>query len=101
MSTADIAVSDNAERTRYEAHILDPESGERQLAGVLVYADGEGTRTLLHTVVWEEHSGHGIGGRLAGHAFDDARSRGLRIVPVCTFVLGWLERHPEQADLVA
>jgi len=104
MSTADISVSDNAERSRYEAHILDPGSGERQLAGVLVYEDADedgGPRTLLHTVVWQEHSGHGIGGRLAETAFADARERGTKIVPVCTFVLAWLERHPEQHELVA
>ncbi|MEL5991888.1 GNAT family N-acetyltransferase [Microbacterium phosphatis] len=97
----DIIVADNAEHTRYEALIADPETGARKLAGVLAYDDGDGTRTLLHTVVWEEHSGHGIGGRLASHAFGDARTRGVKIVPVCTFVLGWLERHPEERDILA
>ncbi|MER7796737.1 GNAT family N-acetyltransferase [Microbacterium sp. NPDC096154] len=98
----DIVVRDNPEHTRYEALIALPD-GARALAGVLVYDDSqaEGARTLLHTVVWEEHSGHGVGGRLASHAFADARERGVRVVPVCTFVQGWLQRHPEQADLVA
>ncbi|KQZ05042.1 hypothetical protein ASD19_03315 [Microbacterium sp. Root53] len=97
----DIVVSDNAEHTRYEAHFSDAQNPHGALAGVLVYEDGEGTRTLLHTVVWEEYSGHGIGGRLATHAFADARERGVKIVPVCTFVQGWLERHPEQHDVLA
>lgn len=98
----DADVTDNAERTRYEARVTDPQTGEPALAGVLVYEDVEadGARTLLHTVVWEEHSGHGIGGRLAARAFADARERDIRIVPVCTFVQAWLERHPEQHDLL-
>ncbi|MBF0815790.1 GNAT family N-acetyltransferase [Microbacterium paludicola] len=97
----EITVAENAERARYEAYVIDRETGARDLAGVLAYDDGEGTRTLLHTVVWEEHAGHGIGGRLATRAFDDADDRGVKIVPVCTFVQGWLERHPERMSLVA
>lgn len=97
----EIAVAENVARTRYEAFVIDEETGARDLAGVLAYDDGEGTRTLLHTVVWEEHAGHGIGGRLATRAFDDARERGVKIVPVCTFVQGWLERHPDRTSLVA
>lgn len=96
----DIVVSDNRERTRYEARLVTPDDPQGELAGVLVYEDGDAARTLLHTVVWEEHSGHGIGGRLASHAFADARERGVGIVPVCTFVQGWLERHPEQRDVL-
>jgi len=92
----DVEVTENPERTRFEARIGDA------LAGVLVYADDEpGTRTLLHTVVGEEYGGHGVGGALASRTLADARERGLRIVPVCTFVQAWLERHPEHADLVA
>jgi predicted GNAT family acetyltransferase len=96
-----VVVADNADRSRYEARLTDPVTGEQALAGVLVYDDADGARTLLHTVVWQEHSGHGIGGRLASRAFADARERGARIVPVCTFVQGWLARHPEQTDVVA
>ncbi|WP_309067363.1 GNAT family N-acetyltransferase [Microbacterium sp.] len=97
----DIVVTDNAQHARYEARLTHRETGESELAGVLAYEDGaDGSRTLLHTVVWQEHSGHGLGGRLATHAFADARRRGARIVPVCTFIQAWLERHPDQADIV-
>ncbi|WP_203137948.1 GNAT family N-acetyltransferase [Microbacterium sp. JZ31] len=97
----DIVVTDNAAHARYEAHLTPSETGQDELVGVLAYEDGaDGARTLLHTVVWQEHSGHGVGGRLATHAFEDARTRGTRIVPVCTFIQAWLERHPEQADIV-
>lgn len=88
-------VTDNAEHQRYEAH-----EGEH-LAGVLGYEDRDGARVLLHTVVEPGMDGHGIGSALALHAIEDARSRGGSIVPVCTFVQAWLDRHPEHADVVS
>jgi hypothetical protein len=33
-------------------------------------------------------------------ALDDVRSRGGTVVPLCPFVRGWIERHPEYRDLV-
>ena len=38
-------------------------------------------------------------GLVAG-ALADIRSRGLKLVPVCPFVLAYLKRHPEFDDLV-
>jgi predicted GNAT family acetyltransferase len=34
-------------------------------------------------------------------AVRDLRQRGLRLIPICPYVRSWLERHPEQRDLVA
>jgi hypothetical protein len=33
-------------------------------------------------------------------ALDDARERGLRVVPICPFVDDYVRRHPAYADLV-
>jgi predicted GNAT family acetyltransferase len=39
---------------------------------------------------------------LARAALDDARTRGLVVMPFCPFVAGFIERHIEEyADLVA
>ena len=32
---------------------------------------------------------------------DEARSRGLRVVPTCPYVASYIRKHPEYADLVA
>ncbi|GGH38263.1 GNAT family N-acetyltransferase [Microbacterium album] len=105
-TTPHVRITENPEHSRFEAHLAgdsaEPEgSADGELVGVLAYSDDEDTRTLLHTVVGEEHSGHGIGGELVARAFAEARERGRRLVPVCTFVQAWLERHPDQRDLVA
>jgi uncharacterized protein len=59
------------------------------------------TLDLLHTTVPDAAAGQGIGGRLAKAAFTWARENGVRLVPSCPFVRKWLERHPEEQDLVS
>jgi predicted GNAT family acetyltransferase len=33
-------------------------------------------------------------------ALDDVRAKGGSVVPKCSFVRGWIEKHPDYADLV-
>ena len=54
---------------------------------------------FTHTEVLPAHEGEGVGSTLVRHALDDVRSRGLKALAVCPFVLGWIRRHPEYADL--
>ena len=42
----------------------------------------------------------GIGTRLVLAALDDARERGLKVVPTCPFVGEVVDRHPEYAELL-
>ena len=39
--------------------------------------------------------GRGFGSKLVHDALDDARRQGLAIVPLCSFVAHYVERHPE------
>jgi uncharacterized protein len=88
-------VRDDAEADRYE--ILD---GDRVL-GIAAYQRRGDTRVFTHTEV-DSSSGHDkLGSRLVEAALDDVRSHGERIVPLCPFVKGWIDRHPDYADLVA
>ena len=45
--------------------------------------------------------GHGIGSALVRGVLDIARAQGMKVVPVCPFVKGYMDRHPEYADLRA
>jgi predicted GNAT family acetyltransferase len=88
-------VVDNPEQARYELW------ADGELAGFTQYRDeGEGL-TFLHTQVEPAHEGGGMGGKLVRGALDDVRRRGVSIVPVCSFMAGYIERHPEYRDLVA
>ena len=73
--------------------------GERVL-GLAAYQRSGGQVVFTHTEVDPSAEGSGIGGRLVRAALDDARSRGERVVPQCSFVRGWIERHADYADLV-
>ena len=37
---------------------------------------------------------------LARFSLDDARERGLAVLPFCPYVNSWIKKHPEYADLV-
>lgn len=90
-----VEVVDVPEAHRYEARL------DGSLAGFLDYRfRGDDRIVLVHTDVDPAFEGRGIGRSLARHALDDARARGLGVVPRCPFVLAFLERHPEYRDLV-
>jgi predicted GNAT family acetyltransferase len=93
-STTDYTVRDNPAELRYE--IL---AGE-ELLGIIRYVNEPGTDVLLHTEIEPSLEGQGVGSRLVAGALADIRSRGLKLVPVCPFVLAYLKRHPEFDDLV-
>ena len=89
-------VADVPERERFEA--LD-ETGA--LAGVLTYQLTGSIIAYTHTKVDPAFEGKGAGSALARAAMDDARSKNRTVVPVCPFLSGWLDEHPEYEKLVA
>lgn len=90
----DIEFSDAPDRHRYELRSAD------ELIGIVAYhLDGDAI-TLVHTEVDPAHEGQGHAATLAGGALDDARSRGLRVVPSCPYIASYVEKHPEYADLL-
>ena len=88
-------VRDNPEENRYEIR-----DGDRVL-GMAVYERRGDTMVFTHTEVDPDAGEEGLGSTLVRGALDDVRSRGGSVVPQCSFVRGWIERHPDYADLVA
>lgn len=90
-----VTVAEAPEAERYELRV------DGELAGFAEYRGREAVRAFTHTEVAEAFEGRGLAGRLVGAALEDARARGLQVVPICPFVASYLERHPEHLDLVA
>ncbi|HEV2927860.1 MAG TPA: GNAT family N-acetyltransferase [Propionibacteriaceae bacterium] len=88
-------VTDHPEASRYELRAGDT------VVGFARYHLRAGTIVFTHTQVSDEYEGQGAGSQLAQEALDDARRRGLRVVALCPFIAGWIQRHPDYADLVA
>ncbi|WP_210651041.1 GNAT family N-acetyltransferase [Nocardioides sp. SYSU D00065] len=90
----DTELKDAADQHRFELW-----SGD-ELIGVLAYRlDGDALE-LVHTEVAPEHGGRGHAATLVRGALDEARARGLAVVPSCSYVASYVEEHPEYADLV-
>ena len=85
---------DNPDLSRFELR-----AGEEVL-GFIDYQRATNAIVLVHTEVDEVHSGKGYAATLARSALEDARSRGLRVVPTCPYVASYVRKHPEYADLV-
>jgi hypothetical protein len=69
--------------------------------GYLTYALEGGTIRFTHTIVPPALEGHGVGSRIVRAGLDHARAQELKVVPQCSFVRGYIERHRDYADLVA
>ena len=80
-------------------HRYELRSGDA-LIGIVAYRLVDGVITLVHTEVRDEFEGQGHAATLARGALDDARSRGLRVVPSCPYIASYVEKHPDYADLV-
>jgi predicted GNAT family acetyltransferase len=89
----DNPVVDRPDQNRFELAIGD------ELA--LAYYRIEGDRIVLtHTEVPQALSGQGVGSRLAKGVFEQIRASGRKVVPRCSFMAGWVSRHPEYNDIV-
>jgi hypothetical protein len=71
------------------------------LSEITWYHRADGTRVLDHTFVPAELNGQGLAAILTEAALTLARKDQVRIVPQCSYVARWLDRHPAWQDLVA
>ena len=96
---AAVSIVDNTERSRFEAR---DDSGV--VAGFTEYRpSSDNTEVLVfpHTVVDDAFEGQGVGSALVRGAMEQVRDAGKKVRPDCPFVAGWLDKHPDFADLRA
>lgn len=89
-----VEVADNPERSRFEASL------DGSQVGFAEYGLDGGTIVFTHTEVDDSAEGKGVGSSLAKVALDDARNRGLRVVPRCRFIAKYISGHDEYLELV-
>ncbi len=91
----EIQVVHNEEANRFEVSLAG------HLAVLEYHQQDERTVVFPHTVVPPALEGRGIGSRLARTALDWAAAQGYKVVPLCWFVAGYIQRHPEYQPLLA
>lgn len=70
------------------------------VAGFAEYRMRDGRFVFHHTVVEEAFGGRGVASTLIRAALAEVESRGGLVVPLCPFVAGYIEKHPEFEWLV-
>ena len=95
MSENNETITRHDDRNRY---VLSADGAE---AGYIEFHESDGVIDLPHTVVDEQFNGRGYGSQLAKHVLDDARERGLKVIPSCPFLDRYITKHPEYEDLRA
>ena len=89
-----LAVEHDAARGCFHATV------EGQRCVVDYFLDG-GVLRLTHTGVPPPLEGRGIAAALVQEALGHARRDGLKVDPQCSYVRGYMQRHPETHDLLA
>ena len=87
--------AEDSGRIRY---ILD---GSHQEVGYLTFTIAPDQIAIAeHTVVDPSCQGLGFAGDLAAAFFDYCIESGLRVRPICPYIVTYLRRHPELQDMV-
>ncbi|MCE7796174.1 N-acetyltransferase [Sphingobium sufflavum] len=89
-----LTVHDNPDRSRYELAVGDA-------LCLAAYDARGGALAFTHSEVPPSLEGKGYGSRLIAGALADVRARGLKVIPLCSFVAAYIDRHPEDQDLLA
>jgi predicted GNAT family acetyltransferase len=77
---------------------------EVELDGALAWCAYERRDDVLrahHTEVPREHRGRGVAAALVEALLDHARENGFKVEPACSYVAGYMDRHPQTASLRA
>jgi uncharacterized protein len=88
------AVRDNAALSRFELALPGA-------LAVLDYRRAGRVLSLDHAGVPPQFEGQGVGSRLVGGSLALIRARGEQVLPRCSFVVAYMQRHPEFNDLRA
>ena len=90
-----LRVEHETDQSRFVAFVDD------ERAGFTEYSLADGVMTMPHTVTEPRFEGQRVASAVVEAALDHARAEGLRVRPLCWFVAGWIDRHPDYADVVA
>lgn len=90
----DFKLIDDEEKRQYEFRIDD------KIAKMEYIKSNDREIYLTHTEVPPGLGGRGVGSQLAEKVLTDIERQGLRLVPLCPFVAGYIHKHPEWRRIV-
>ena len=87
-----LKVVHNPEQNRFEVEL------EGQLAKLDYMVDGDNI-IMTHVGVPYEFRGHGVAGAITKAGLEYAKSKSLRVIPMCSYVAAYIRRNPQYAEL--
>lgn len=90
----DYELIDNREDHQYEFHI------GKLLPKIEYIKSKNGEIYLTHTEVPVQLEGKGVGSQLVEKVLKDIEQQELRLVPLCPFVAGYIQKHPDWRRIV-
>lgn len=86
-------ISHNEQGKRFETTI----DGQ---TGYISYQERGDKLVYDHTIVPQELGGRGVGSALVKEALNHARENNKKVVPQCSFVASYIDKHPDYQDLL-
>ena len=85
----------DSEQNRYEIYL------DTQRVGLMEYTISGADMHLVHTEVNPEHQGKNFAAILLRESLADIRTTGAhKVVPVCSYTVKYMEKHPDTHDLL-
>jgi predicted GNAT family acetyltransferase len=88
-------VRDNPDEGQFEIVV------DGKVAGLTQYRRRDGKAHFVHTEIDDAYEGQGLASKLVRGALDQVRGWNEPVVAECSYVAGWIDKHPEYQDLLA
>lgn len=85
---------DNTDENQYEFHV------GKYIPKIEYIKTNNGEIYLTHTEVPVVLEGQGIGSQLTEKVLADIEKQGLRLVPLCPFIAGYIKKHQDWGRIV-
>lgn len=87
-----LEIINNTAESRFEVWI-------NNLGSKLDYIEDKDTFAITHVGVHPDLRGQGVAGKITQFAFEYAKAKSLRVIPICSYAVTWMRRNPEYAEL--
>ena len=87
-----LEIAHNPAENRFETWL------DGQLAKLDYMEDGN-TIVMMHVGVPYEFRGHGVAGKITKAGLEYAKTRSLRVIPMCSYVAAYIRRNPQYVEL--
>jgi len=90
----DFEIKQDTEKNRFVTYVEGYEA-------VVEYTLKNNVIDLYRTFTPPELRGKGVAGKLVKYALEHAKENNLKVIPTCSYVRGYIERHENYKELLA